>query len=313
MSPEPRTAATAPVFPASGYLLLAGLTLFWGFNWPVMKIVVAEIPVWTFRSLCLIVGGGALLAIAKLGGRSLRVPTNEVRPLLLCAAFNIVGWHILSGYGVAMIDSGRAAIIAFTMPVWAAFLGRIVLNERFTWTGGVGLALGVLGLGVLIGTDFQRLGAAPIGSLMMLGAALSWAAGTVFMKRYTWSIPVGVLAGWQLIAGALPITLGALVIERIPDPMAISYLALAALLYVLALPMVFCHWAWFAIVRMFPAPIAATSTLAIPIVGVISGALVLGEPIGGREILALTLVCAALVVVLVLPAALQAGRRGRSD
>ena len=53
---------------------------------------------------------------------------------------------------------------------------------------------------------------------------------------------------------------------------------------------------------MFPAVLAAVGTLAIPIVGVLSSGLVLGEPIGGREILALALVCAALVVVLILPA-----------
>ncbi len=66
--------------------------------------------------------------------------------------------------------------------------------------------------------------------------------------------------------------------------------------------MVFCHWAWFTVVRIFTAAIAAIGTLAIPIVGVFSSGLVLGELIGLREISALAFVCAALAVVLVLPA-----------
>ncbi len=299
------TAGAQPL-PPSGYVLLSALTLFWGLNWPMAKIVLGEIPVWTFRSLCLVVGGCALLAIARLGGRSLRVPTSEIRPLLLCALFNIVGWHLFSGYGISLIESGRAAIIAFTMPIWAAMMGWFVLGERLTLSGVFGLGLGVLGLAVLVGPDLGSLGSAPLGSLFMLGAAVSWAAGTVFMKRFRWSIPVGVLAGWQLTAGAVPVVLGALIFEQIPSPAAISVEVWLALAYVLAMPMVFCHWAWFKIVRLFPATMAAAGTLAIPVVGVISGAVVLGEPVGWREIVALLLVCAALTVVLVVPAWRQA-------
>ncbi len=106
----------------------------------------------------------------------------------------------------------------------------------------------------------------------------------------------------------MPITLGALAFQEFPDLTALSTPALLSLLYVLAVPMVFCHWAWFTVVRLFPAAIAAIGTLAIPIVGVFSSGLVLGEPIGPRELGALALVCAALAVVLVLPA-LGRGRK----
>jgi len=301
-TPPRGNAADAHSLPPMGYGLLGSLTLFWGLNWPTMKIVLDEMPVWTFRSLCLIAGGGALLIIARLGGRSLRVPTNEIWPLVVCALFNIVGWHLFSGYGVSLIESGRAAIIAFTMPVWAAVLGWFVLGERLTGTGLIGLALGVLGLAVLMGLDLAHLGAAPMGALFMLGAAMSWAAGTVLMKRHKWSIPVGVLAGWQLMIGAVPVTIGAVLIDPLTNPLALSGPAIAAMVYVLVLPMVFCHWAWFSVVRLFPAAIAAAGTLAIPVVGVLSGAIMLGEPLGWREISALVLVCAALVFVLLIPA-----------
>ena len=79
--------------PRSGYLLLAGVTLFWGANWPAMKIVLEELPVWWFRSLCLIVGGVGLLAIARLSGQRLSVPAGEIPKLLLCAFFNVIAWH----------------------------------------------------------------------------------------------------------------------------------------------------------------------------------------------------------------------------
>jgi drug/metabolite transporter (DMT)-like permease len=297
-----RLGRSAQDLPPAGFALLAALSLFWGLNWPVMKIALGEIPVWPFRSLSLIVGGGALLILTALSGRSLRVSDAEIRPLLLCSLFNIVGWHLFSAYGVSLMAAGRASIIAFTMPLWAAVLGGIVLREHLTWRRWLGLALGMAGLAVLIGPDMGRMDRTPWGAAFMLGAALSWALGTVLMKRFTWSLPVSALAGWQLLLGAVPVTLGAFWMGDWPDPAALSREALAATAYVLIVPMIFCHWAWFKVVSLFPAVLAAVGTLAIPIVGVLSSGIVLGEPIGAREILALALVCAALVIVLILPA-----------
>jgi drug/metabolite transporter (DMT)-like permease len=304
VSAEPRSAARVPAqtLPPLGFVLLAALALFWGGNWPAMKLALAEIEVWPFRSMCLLAGGGALLILSRLRGRSIRVPTREIRPLMICVVFNILGWHLFTGYGVSMIEAGRASIIAFTMPVWAALFSRFVLGEALTGAKLLGLALGVAGLAVLIGPDLTSLGAAPLGAASMLAAALSWGLGTVIMKRFLWTIPVGTLAGWQLLIGAVPITLGALAFGEYPDLTALSTPALLSLAYVLTVPMVFCHWAWFKLVRIFPAAIAATGTLAIPIVGVFSSALVLDEAVGLRELIALALVCSALVVVLVLPA-----------
>ncbi|MHA1152763.1 MAG: DMT family transporter [Alphaproteobacteria bacterium] len=305
--PKAAESGTAPGAPAKalpplGFVLLAALALFWGGNWPAMKLALAEIQVWPFRSMCLIAGGGALLILSRLSGGSIRVPPREIRPLLVCVVFNILGWQMFSGYGVSMIEAGRASIIAFTMPVWAALFSRFVLGEALTGAKLFGLALGVTGLAVLIGPDLTSLGAAPLGAALMLGAAISWALGTVIMKRFLWTIPVATLAGWQLLIGAVPITLGALAFGEYPDLTALSTPAMVSLAYVLTIPMVFCHWAWFTVVRLFPAAIAAIGTLAIPIVGVFSSALVLGEPVGLRELTALALVCTALAVVLVLPA-----------
>jgi len=288
--------------PRSGFVLLAALSVLWGLNWPTMKFALAEIPVWPFRSLCLIVGGSALLTLTWIGGGSVRVAPREIRPLVLCAIFNVVGWHLFSGYGVSLMQAGRASIIAFTMPVWATLLGAWMLRERAGWQRWLGLALGMTGLAVLIGPDLVVIGHAPLGAALMLGAAVSWATGTVLMKHHSWGLTAAGLAGWQLLLGAVPITLGAIWIGEMPDVLALSPAALVSTLYILVVPMIFCHWAWFNVVRMFPAVLAAIGTLAIPVVGVLSSGLLVGEPIGPRELLALVLVCAALAVVLVLPA-----------
>src|SRR5262245_54846991 len=118
--------------PSAGLALLAGLTIIWGANWPMMKIVLSEVTVWWFRSACLVVGGMGLLTIAALTTSSTRVPAAELRPLLTCALFNILGWHLCAAYGVLLMPAGRAVIVAYTMPVWAALLGKFMLGEPLT-------------------------------------------------------------------------------------------------------------------------------------------------------------------------------------
>ena len=176
-----------------------------------------------------------------------------------------------------------------------------VLGEPLTKSKVLGLALGMAGMAVLIGPGLSTLGSAPMGIGFMLGAAITWALGTVLIKRTRWTVPVAALAGWQLLIGAVPITLGAILFEEFPSPGELSPEALISVIYVLVVPMVFCHWAWFMVVRLFPAAIAAIGTLAIPIVGVFLSGWIVGEPIGTRELVSLGLVCAALAVVLVLP------------
>lgn len=284
--------------PRAGYLLLAALTLFWGGNWPVMKLALTEIPVWWFRAICLLCGGIGLLSLARVGGQRLAVPRRELRPLMICTLFNVVGWHICSAYGVSLMAAGRASIIAFTMPLWATLLGSLVLGDRLTARRATGLGLGLASLLVLIGPDLGAARAAPLGAVFMLGAAMSWAAGTISVKHFALSLPTAVLAGWQLVLGCIVVVPIALIFEDPPAPADLSGAALLSLAYIIALPMVFCQWAYLKVVRLFPAVLAAIGTLAIPVVGVLFSALILGEAVGLREFAALALVCGGLATVL---------------
>ena len=132
--------------PLKGVLLLALLSLFWGLGWPAMKVVLSEVRPWTFRAVCLLGGGIGLLALARAAGTRLRVPPADVKPLLVTAVVNITGWHILSAHGIAAMQAGRAAIIAYTMPLWAILLSRLVLNERVTSMRLWALAFGFVGV-----------------------------------------------------------------------------------------------------------------------------------------------------------------------
>lgn len=288
-------------------LLLASLSLFWGLNWPGMKIILAEITVWWFRAFCLIVGGLILLSISALSGNRWRLYRREVGPVLRCGIFAILGWMVFSAYGVSLMPAGRASIIAFTMPLWATLMASMVLGEDITASKIAGLVLGLIGLTVLIGPDLLFLQRAPLGAFFMLLAALSWALGTILIKHTAWEIPALSNVAWQLLLSAVPVTLVALATEPLPEISQLSDQAIVALIYISLGPMSFCQWAYFKTVRLLPASIAAIGTLMVPVIGVYSSHLILDEPVGLYELLALMLILSALALVLLLPARKTAG------
>jgi len=277
-----------------GIVLLALLSLFWGLAWPAMKIVLGEVRPWTFRAICLAAGGAALLALAHAGGATLRVPSRDLKPHVITSLINITGWHILSAYGISMLHAGRAAIIAYTMPLWAILLSRLLLKEQITSARLWALCVGSTGLALLLAPDLQAVGAAPIGALMMVGAAVCWGAGTVLVKFFKWHMPGTLVMGWQLLIGGVPIVMGAILIDPVTTIAAVSWKAIAALIFVVALPTIFCHWAFFMVVQIFPANVAALSTLGIPVIGVFSSALILEEPMTATELVALFMVVLSL-------------------
>ena len=287
--------------PLGGLLLLGVLTLLWGSNWPAMKLALRELDPWTFRTICLLVGGGGLLALVRAGGQSLRVPPAERGPLALVAFLNITAWHLCSAYGLTLVQAGRAAIIAYTMPLWTVIFARLLVGERITRPRLAALALGLGGMAALIAPEASALWRAPAGTLLMLVAAASWAIGTVLTKAQRWTIPTAALTGWQVVLGAAPIALGAairFVSGAAPRLASLSSAALLGTAYATLVGVIFCHWAWFRLVSILPVAVATIGTLGIPIVGLFTSALVLGEPVGPAEILALVLVVSGLGILI---------------
>jgi len=267
-----------------------------------MKIILSELTVWWFRALCLIVGGCILMLVSALSGNRCKLRRQEIGPVLLCGSFAILGWMVFSAYGVSQMPAGRASIIAFTMPLWATLFAAYVLGERITMTKVVGLLLGLLGLGVLIGPDLLILKRAPVGAFFMLSAAISWAIGTVLLKKITWQVPTLSNIAWQLLLSSIPVTLVAAWSEPLPDLTTLSGSVVIALVYIFLFPMSFCQWAYFKTVGLLPASIAAIGTLMVPVIGVYSSYLILDEKVGIADLLALLLVLSALVLVLLIPA-----------
>lgn len=282
--------------PKLGWVLLPALTVLWGLNWPILKIGLTEIPVLTFRAITALVAAAGLFAIARAYGHSLRVPTSQWRGLLVAGLLNMAFWNVLMFYGITQMESGRAAILGYTMPLWATLLGTIVLGDRVTRRHAFGLACGLCGMGVLVASDARTIGAAPFGALCIIAAAFCWGAGTVALKYFRFTLPTPVLAGWQQLIGGVPVLFAALIFDS-GEVGPVSLLPALSLAYNAVIASIFCYWAFFTIVAITPVVMSTVSTLMVPVVGVVSGALLLGETPGIDTLVALALVLAAIAAV----------------
>jgi drug/metabolite transporter (DMT)-like permease len=286
---------------------LAALTLAWGFNWTAMKISLSAVPPWTFRSLCLGLGSAVLFAVLRASGQSLAVPKGQRARLAMLAFVNITSWNLLVAFGLLSIPSGRAAILAYTMPVWSIPLSIWLLRERITGRKLAGLLLGMAGLGLLLGDAALTLGRAPVGSLLVLGAAMSWALGTVLQKRFPMNMPAGPYTAWIMLLGGVPIFIGALFLDDLGALGAIGFWPALGITYNVLIAFAFAHWAWIKIATSVPVSVFSLSMLIIPVVGVLSGMIFLGERPDWSEYAALVLVLGSLLSVMIPPRSPRAG------
>ena len=292
--PEQPVSRQGTAYPLRGLVLLLAVGLFWGLNWPVMKISMEVIPVFTFRAIAVFFGGLCLVAICRFMGYSLKVPRKEWPPLLLVTAL-IFGFTVLSGFGVLQTASGRAAVMAYTMPVWAIPLGALLLAEPLTWRKLASLALGLGGMALLLVADIETLGGAPVGMILMLVTAVFWAGATVAHKKAAWTVPTLVLVTWQALLSSVPLAIGAALVDY--DTVAFPGLwPILGVFYNIFIATALCLYAYFEVVRIFSVGITTIGVMIAPVVGVFSAAFTLGEPLGLAEFAALALVLAAIAL-----------------
>ena len=285
--------------PARLWWVLAGLTVVWGFNWTAMKVAIADIAPFTFRTLCLGLGSGVLFAFLRAGGQPLAISRDQWRRLVLIAFFNITCWNILVVFGLSQLPSGRAAILAYTMPAWAIPLSVLLLGERLTARKLLGLALGMAGMALLLWDEFHRIQGAPRGALLVLGAAFTWAIGTILQKKYPVKAPLAAFTAWLMLLGGVPIYVGALLFEDFSKLADVSLTSALGATYNVLLAFAWAHWAWIKLATSVSVTVFSLSMLVIPVVGVFSGMLFLGERPGWPEYTALAFVLGSLATVIV--------------
>ena len=280
----------------SGLALLLVTALIWGANWPAAKLVVSEMPPLVARGGAGIGGAALAFLAAGISGERLRLPASQVPRLLLLAFLNVTSWIGLSTMALLWLPASETAIFAYTMPIWSVAFAWPLLGEHPGTARLGGLALGFGGVAVLIGgrSIAASLAQWP-GILCVLCAAALWALGTVLAKRLPLRMPSAVGTAWQILLGTIPLTVAGLIFERV-DGSRVTALGWAALGYNGVFSFGLAYVTWFAALRRLPASTAAVGTLLIPVLGVFSAALLLGEPLGVRQLAALALTLSGIAL-----------------
>jgi drug/metabolite transporter (DMT)-like permease len=292
----PQRTAGAGSPSGSDVALIAVIGVLWGLNWPAVKFILGEVEPWTLRAVALGTGAVGLAVLARARGASLAVPEGQAVRLVLAGLFSVFAFNQLTAFGQLLTDTSKAVILAFTMPVWATALSALFLGERVGARQAGAIGLGMAALGLLIAEDPGGILAAPAGPLFMLGAALSWAIGTVLLKGAAPGMAPLARSTWVVGVSAVPAILGALAFERPWEAAVPSAGVLAVLGFHIAGAMIACHAVWVVLVGRLPVAAATIGTLLIPVVGVISAGLLLGEPVGPLRVAALLAVAGAVAL-----------------
>jgi drug/metabolite transporter (DMT)-like permease len=280
-----------------GLLFLLIATTGWALNWPAMKILLREWPPLASRGVAGVVAGLILAALAWRAGETLRVP-REAWPRLLFATFtNVVAWMGFGTLCMVWLRVSEGALLIYSMTLWATLFAWPILGARPAARQICALVLGFSGVGVLLGGQGFALGPERLpGVGFALAAAVLFALGTVLNRK---PLPIAPLASaaWQVGLGCLPMLVFGFLVEA-PRWEALSASGWAVLVYMTLVPMGVCYVAWFATLRLLPPATASSGTLLVPLIGVISASLMLGEPLGWREAAAMALVLGGVTLAL---------------
>ena len=270
---------------------LSLICLIWGFNFVAMKVAADFFTPELFVTYRFGLGAAVLLAFTYFTKQPLP-PKKLWGWIVLTGAFQIaIGAAILQTC-FKYLDAGLVSVLNYTMPIWVTILAKFFLNESLTRKKIFGIILSVFGVGILMNVDISGDFSA---MLMALSAAIFWAIGNVIMKAKLSKLNPISLTTWQMTTAAIMLAIYTAIFT---DAQATwTFTAVATLLYnaVIASSLAFFLWAY--VLENMEAGKASISVLGVPVVGVISGVIFLGEPLTLTMVFGISMVLAGIFLV----------------
>jgi len=274
--------------------LLIGLATLWGGSYFFIRIAVPAFGPATLVVLRVVIGGALLWTVARATNRRI-----DLRPhlpkLVVLGLLNAALPYLLISAAELHLTASFAAILGATVPLFAAALGARLLDERLGAARLGGLAMGVVGVAVMVGWGPMSLDTTTLLSVVaMLAASASYAGAGIYTKLRLRGVPTFTLAlGQQLGAFVWLVVPGTL----FPPRTAPSLSALGALVALGALCTAVAYLLYFRLLERVGPTKTATVTYLIPIVGMLGGALVLREPLTAGMLVGLGLVLGSVLLV----------------
>lgn len=280
-----------------GFICLGVTALGWALNWPLMKILLQQWPPLFARGLAGVIASVILAAIAVARRQSLHVPRAAIPRLLFASFTNVFAWMGFGTVAMKFVSVGEGALIIYTMPIWAMLFAWPVLHRRPTVRDVMALVLGIAGVALLLGAGGFAFDAGQlIGVVLSLSCAMLFALGNV-LNRAPLPIPPLAAVAWQVGLGCAAMLILGTLFEH-PDYRAITSLGLICFVYMTLVSMGLCYLTWFETLRRLPAVSASTGLLLVPVLAIFAAAIILGEPLGLRELAAIALTLGGVTLAL---------------
>jgi drug/metabolite transporter (DMT)-like permease len=275
--------------------LLVLLSIVWGVHWAVVKIGLEFMPPFSYAALRVAVALVTLILLLATQ-RRLRSPARSDLPIVFSVGLGqIAAGALIMNLALQVVPAGRSSVLLYTMPLCVAVLLALAFGIRPRRHEVVGLVLGLAGLAALLNPTVIDWGASGelAGTLALLLNSVIWGAVTIHVRRHHWTRTPLELQPWQLLVALVPLALLALVTEA-GRSIRWEPATVLVLLYSGALATAFTTWAYQSITRSLGPQAAATGFLAVPVVGLASGALILGESLGLADLIGFGLVLAGI-------------------
>jgi drug/metabolite transporter (DMT)-like permease len=283
---------------ARAWLLLAAVIVVWGVHWSITKIGLETMPPMTYAMLRVLVGAVALAVLMRALGR-LRVPDRRDLPVVLSYGLLAVALATaLMIIALVTAPAGRASILSYTLPLWVVPIMVFVTRTPPTTQELTGLVVGLVGLAVLLdpgGMDWSSPDALIATGLLLLNAVAN-AVALVHVRVHRWHGSPFDVQLWQLLVALAPLTVLAFAMEQ-PTSIAWDLRTLIVLLYSGVLATAFAYWASQAATLAVGPVVTSVTYLGVPVVGVIGGALILGEAVPLTDVVGMLVIGAGIVIV----------------
>lgn len=272
-------------------LALFVLTLTWGYTWIVAKQGLVHAPPLAFAAERCVGGALALFVILKLMGRPLGLVAAG--PTLAIGLSQVTAFMIFQTWALVEGGPGKTAVLIYTMPIWTLLLAWPILGERLRGKQWLAAASTLIGLVLII--EPWNLHASLFSDILGLLGALSWAVGTILIKRLRSTTPVDLLnlTAWQMLLGAIPLVLLTGIVPERPTEWTLSYLGIIAFMSIVSTAL--CWLLWIYILDRVPAWEASLSVLGTPVVAILSSRLIFGETFSLSELSGIVLIGGGLV------------------
>ncbi|MBI1817859.1 MAG: EamA family transporter [Deltaproteobacteria bacterium] len=279
-------------------LAFAVVYVVWGSTYLAIRVVVASVPPAASAAVRFVSAGLLLLLIARVTGRTLTMPRCELRALALIALLLLVVGNGIVVWSEQFVPSGTAALIVATLPLWLAVLETVLPDgEHVPPMAWVGVVTGFVGLAILLWPKLAGgLSADLRGEAALLLAPLSWACGSLYSKRTTFTVSPLVATGWEMLLGGLMLAAIAAATGEFSHfaPTRAGWMALAYLV-IFGSCIAFTAFVW--LLQHVPAAKVATYAYVNPVIAVFLGWLLLDEPFSASMALGTPIIVAAVVLV----------------